>query len=257
MIRPLKFFSLSLLICLISLFMIIPVLAMPALPSSFYGTIKVKGNNVPDGTLVEALISGQVYAKGYTQTYQGASVYALDIPGDDTDTTVQDGGREGDTIQFKIGGLLADETGIWKGATNVNLNLNLTAVVGGIAGPQATPSPMPTQTAIAIIQSSPVPTQTSAAGPISTQTTAALIQASPNPTQTPVGRIQSVQSTQMAALPNESSTIPTAFIPSTDSKNNPGNSQPIIAAVIIASVVIGSVLFAFRRKLTILGKSSK
>ena len=61
--RALKFFRLSLLVCLISLFMTVPALAIPALPSSFYGIVKVNGKSVPDGTLVQALINGQVLSQ--------------------------------------------------------------------------------------------------------------------------------------------------------------------------------------------------
>ena len=250
--RTVKFFSMSVLICLISLLITIPVLAMPSMPSSFYGTVKVNGSNVPDGTLVEALIGGQVYAKGYIQTYQSDSIYALDISGDDTDTTTQEGGREGETIQFKVGGVLANETGIWNSATNVNLNLNLTDVVGGMAEPQTAPSPVPTQTAITITQPSPVPSQSSAAGPV--------------PTQTPIGQIQpssipatSVQSTKMAALPNDPSEIPTTIIdpavPPTDSATNSNNGGTIIAVVTITSVAAGGVLLTMKRKINIAGKS--
>ena len=264
--RTVKFFRMSLLICLISLLITIPVLAMPSMPSSFYGTVKVNGSNVPDGTLVEALIGGQVYAKGYIQTYQSDSIYALDISGDDTDTTTQEGGREGETIQFKVGGVLANETGIWNSATNVNLNLNLTDVVGGMAEPQTAPSPVPTQTAITITQPSPVPSQSSAAGPVPTQTNAPLTQAAPIPTQTPIGQIQpssipatSVQSTKMAALPNDPSEIPTTIIdpavPPTDSATNSNNGGTIIAVVTITSVAAGGVLLTMKRKINIAGKS--
>jgi hypothetical protein len=76
--------------------------------------------NVPDHTVVQALIDGQAYGEGRTQTHEGASVYHLDVLGDDTDTArtqthegasvyhldvlgddtdtaAHDGGREGDT----------------------------------------------------------------------------------------------------------------------------------------------------------------
>ena len=71
--------SLSMIVFIISLFITIPALAIPPLPSSFYGTVKVNNANVPDGTVIQAVIGGQVYAEGFTQTYQGNSVYALDV----------------------------------------------------------------------------------------------------------------------------------------------------------------------------------
>jgi len=134
----------------------VPVLAIPPLPSSFYGRIQVNADNVPDGTLVRAMIDGQVCARGHTQTYQGHSVYSLDVPGDDPETPVRDGGREGDVIQFEIGGVPADQTGVWHGGTNVELDLSAEST-GSLTAPQATPSPVPTQTPI-WSQPSPTPT---------------------------------------------------------------------------------------------------
>jgi hypothetical protein len=127
------------------------VQAVPSLPSSFYGTVKFNDANVPDGTLVEALINDQVVAQGYTQTYQGESVYSLDVRGDDTDTTVQDGGKQGDLIYFTIGGLKADQTGNWSGGTNVSLNLTLVSS-SSLNSPQLTPTAISTQTPIAYTQ---------------------------------------------------------------------------------------------------------
>ena len=95
--------SLSLIVFVVSLFVATPVLAIPPLPSSFYGMVKVNSANVPDGTVIQTLIGGQVYAEGYTQTYQGNSVYALDVRGDDSGTATVDGGREGETIQLEDG----------------------------------------------------------------------------------------------------------------------------------------------------------
>ncbi len=100
------------------------VLAIPALPSSFYGTVKLNSANVPDGTLVQAFIGGLVIAQGYTQLFQGDSYYALDVPSDDTATPAIDGGREGDTIAFKVGGITAHETGTWHSGTDVQLKFN-------------------------------------------------------------------------------------------------------------------------------------
>ena len=294
MIRPAKFLSLSVLIGLISLLITLPALAIPPLPSSFYGTLKVNGANVPDGTLVQALINGQVFATGYTQTYQGASVYALNIPGDDTDTTLQDGGRENDPIKFEIGGALADQTGTWKSATNVNLNLTAT-VVGEIAAPQATPSPVPTQTAIRQMQGSPTPTQTPGGliqpSPTSTQTTSvrikssptptqtlgAQIQSSPNPTQTPGEQIKSspvptptlngqiqpspIPSQEPGGLLPASATpssplqpSPTAISP-LSSANGSSNAKLAVAVGIIVIVAAGSAFFALRRRMDIARKS--
>lgn len=145
-----RILSLSPVVILLSLFLTIPVLALPPFPSSFYGTVKVNGANVPDGTVIQALVAGQVHAEAYTQTYQGNSVFALDVAGDDPGTAALEGGREGDTIQFKIGGRIADQTAVWHGGTNIALNLTV-ASSEPISRPPAIPTPIPTQTEIIVL----------------------------------------------------------------------------------------------------------
>ncbi len=61
--------------CLLSVLISIPAtepaLAFPPLPSSFYGTVKVDGVNVPDGTRVQAVITGVPYAEAATRDLPG------------------------------------------------------------------------------------------------------------------------------------------------------------------------------------------
>ena len=225
---------LSLIVFIISLFITNPALAIPPLPSSFYGTVKVNQANVADGTIIQALVGGQVVAEGFTQTYQGDSVYALDVRGDDPDTPAQDGGREGDTIQFKIGGAAADQTGVWHGGTNANLNLTASATVP-IITPQATPSPVPTQTDIILIQPSPTPTL--------------IIQASPTPTI--IG-----QASPTPTLLNPSSPLATKQVQPTpnpipaETENGSGTITRVVVVIlaILAAVVIGYTLWKLPRK---------
>ena len=98
-------------------------LAFPPLPSSFYGTVKVDGENVPDGTIVSTWINGVKYAEATVSLYAGDTLYSLNVPGDDPATPDIEGGVEGDTVVFYIGGLVADQTGTWHSSTNVDLNL--------------------------------------------------------------------------------------------------------------------------------------
>ena len=128
-----------LLTCCVSLLAVAPALAFPPLPSSFYGTVKAKGANVPDGTLVRALVNGQAFAQARTQTYQGDSVYSLDVMGDDSSTTALEGGREGNKIQYEVGGAMAEQTGLWHSGTNVQLNLTVSALPAS-AGKAPTPA---------------------------------------------------------------------------------------------------------------------
>ena len=99
--------------------------AVPQLPSSFFGTVKVNGANVPDGTVISAWINGVQYASMLSETYETDSVFYLDVPGDDPSTTgITEGGVSGDTIIFKIDGLEAIQTASWHTGTNVNLDLS-------------------------------------------------------------------------------------------------------------------------------------
>ncbi len=155
--------------CLAGLLLVTPGRAIPPLPSSFYGVVKLNGQNAPDGTVIRALIGGIAYAQAQTQTYQGNSVYSLDIPGDDPSTPAVEGGREGEAIQFEVAGAVASQTGTWHSGTNVNLVLSAAA-----SSPQATVTHTPTQTLTPAIQAptlTPSPTQ---AAPTTAQPTAAI-----------------------------------------------------------------------------------
>jgi hypothetical protein len=100
-----------------------PVLAFPPLPSSFYGAVKINGANVTAGTVISAKINGVQYASTIVQTYQGDTVYSLDVPGEDPDIAGIQGGVEGDIVVFFIGTIQAIQTGTWHQGTNTHLNL--------------------------------------------------------------------------------------------------------------------------------------
>lgn len=150
------------LICLIGA-LVTPqaVSALPPLPSSFYGTVTVNAENVAVGVVIQAVIENNVVAEGQVLLYEGKSVYALDVSGDDPVTSDRDGGREGDLVQFKIGGVMAAQTGTWRGGTNTEINLtaNTTAQLDP---PQPTAPPVPTQTAILVLPAEPASSPTAA-----------------------------------------------------------------------------------------------
>ena len=57
-------------------------------------------------------------------------MYALNVPGDDPATpNLIEGGAAGDHIQFWIGDILADQTGIWASESNTELHLTGAAPV--------------------------------------------------------------------------------------------------------------------------------
>jgi hypothetical protein len=100
--------------------------APPPLPSSFHGTAQISGADVPAGTPVSALIAGVVYAETSTFLAEGASVFIIDVPGDDPDTPGIEGGSAGDTIVFQLDGFDADQTGTWSPGSYVRLDLTAT-----------------------------------------------------------------------------------------------------------------------------------
>jgi hypothetical protein len=207
--------SFPLFVFMISLFVTTPVLAIPSLPSSFYGTVKVNNANVPDGTAIQALIGGQVYGQGVTQTYQGDSVYVLNVQGDNADTATQDGGREGDTIQFKIGGVLAEQTAVWHVGTNTNLNLTASSS-GTISTPAPTSSSVPTQTALVVIKPSRTPTSVIQAGE-KTPT---------EPAQPAIGATQTAQPVQIATSQVATKTGQPTQIPTLQVATKAGQPSP-------------------------------
>jgi len=95
----------------------------PLLPSTFYGQVQLDGANVPAAFLISAWINGEKYAEVAVKTEQGVSVYDMDVPADDPDTAGTQGGVDGDTIQFKIGDVLASQTATWIGGAMEPLHL--------------------------------------------------------------------------------------------------------------------------------------
>jgi hypothetical protein len=115
--------------------------AAPPLPASFYGTVTVNGANAPTHVSVEALIDGVTYAVAPVQMSGGNSVYSISVPGDIPGSAGKQGGQEGDTIQFRVGGLLCAQTAIWSSGARQNLNLTATGTL-----PTLTPTPSRTPT---------------------------------------------------------------------------------------------------------------
>jgi hypothetical protein len=247
-----RLISQSLLICLISLFVTVPVFAVPGLPSSFYGEVKVNNKNVPDGTVIQAFIDGQAYAEGQTLTYQGASVYTLDVPADDLETTSLEGGVEGDLVYFEIGGVLAEQTGVWHAGTNENLDLS-TTTTDQIAEPQATHSPVPTQTPISRAQ----PTNTGSASGQILPTATALAQPAQSETET-VDASSAVntsapvlkKSTEVVETsPTHTQLVPASSITEPLAGSESESSLPIFLIVVVVAIASGGVTWFIRKKI--------
>jgi hypothetical protein len=82
--------------------------APPPLPYSPWGTVKVNGQNVPEGTVIGAWCGGVKVAETLSEVNLGESGYGLDIPHDNPDTPGKDGCADGETVAFTIGLLEAE-----------------------------------------------------------------------------------------------------------------------------------------------------
>ncbi len=108
--------------------------APPALPASFYGTVRINGHDAPSGSVISARILGNEYGRGTViEDALSGSVYALDVVADDIDTIEIEGGRDGDLVTFVVEmpdgpRYTVAQTGIWR--SGVVTELNLRVVIG-------------------------------------------------------------------------------------------------------------------------------
>ena len=165
-------------------------LAVPPTAHTFYGTVQLSGQNVPDGTLITAYVydGSNIVICGTTTTFTPAppapqvSVYTLPVTGDDPETSNKEGAAEGDTVHFRIGpwdnGVDADQTGIWHSADFTELNLTGTAL----------PTPTPTHTnSPTATPTGPTPTFTPTRTHTPTPTATATHTHTPTVSPTPTG----------------------------------------------------------------------
>ena len=133
--------------------------AAQEVPCRFYGTVQVDGAYVPDGTLISAHIEGAGQWTTESFTYEGASVYRLDILPDDPATTQKDGGVDGDSVNFWIrfaaSDLPATTASTWQEAAALEVNLEATST--GTPTPAPSPTPTPELTPTPTITPSPTP----------------------------------------------------------------------------------------------------
>jgi hypothetical protein len=125
---------------------------VPPLPFSPYGIVKGNGENAPPGAMVSAWCLSIQYAITGTIDFEGDTWYALDIPGDDPDTTGEKEGCEaGDTVDFQIDGYPADQDATWSSGKSEQVDLTYS---------YPTPSPTPTDIPTATPTTTPTPTAT-------------------------------------------------------------------------------------------------
>lgn len=101
------------------------VKAVPPLPVSVYGSVKLNGAIVPANLQVEALIGDTVIASGMTRMHEGDSIYSLIIPGDDPDTSQVEGPLNGEEVHFRVDGSVVEQVLLWSSGTSEKLDLEL------------------------------------------------------------------------------------------------------------------------------------
>ena len=107
------------------------VKAAPPVPYVPYGTVKLNGADVPDGTEITAFCGGVQYGYTQTSTSEGESFYSMEVIGDDPDSTEKDGCYPGETVTFRVLSILADQTGTWDSGSE-KLNLTATKLIPDI-----------------------------------------------------------------------------------------------------------------------------
>lgn len=98
---------------------------VPKAPHNFFGTVTVSGADAADETIVAAEIDGIVILTTTTSSGQYGFSPLFKVPSDDVDTEEKDGGVDGDTVRFRVGGVLAEETFTFLSASVTELNLTV------------------------------------------------------------------------------------------------------------------------------------
>lgn len=124
-------------------------------PCRFYGTVQLDGYDVPDGTVITAIIEGVPYSTTTPEAAYGSSTYVLKI-----EPSAGAFYNYGTQIYFKIDDHVAKETATWESGSNIELNLTASTA------PPPTPTPLPTP--IPTPTPEPTPTPTVAPSPMPT-----------------------------------------------------------------------------------------
>ena len=97
-------------------------LAVPAMPHQFYGTVNFTNGSAPDGLLVEAkVINGvSIVSTESTVTKNGKYGYDPLFKVEDNNSTLS-----GETIEFYVDGIKANETAIFNNGASTPLNLTI------------------------------------------------------------------------------------------------------------------------------------
>ena len=114
--------------------LVLPALAVPGLSERFCGTVTVNGSPADAGTVISARIGGVEFGTGTVDSngrYGNCSTTGcFYVSADDPDTTpLKEGGVEGDTVQFYIGGVLLGGSIVFQNGAITPLNLSATGAL--------------------------------------------------------------------------------------------------------------------------------
>lgn len=129
-----------------------PALAVPPMPSDFWGYVTIDGSPAPAGTVVRATVNG-VSFQATASNSGGQALYLLSVNGDDLSTAPVEGGTENQAITFQVGGTAVAQTGVWRSGSNVQLNLARTSVPATISSVSPSSAARGSSVAVTIVGS--------------------------------------------------------------------------------------------------------
>jgi len=132
--------------------------AQPPPPHVFIGSATINGSPAADGMVVAALVDGRQVAAKMVSGGSYEAIYVFPT----------NGSFVGKIVTFTIGGILANETALWKQGGATSLNLSATPSPGTPTAtpvPAATAAPAPTPTPVIVVGEKGEPGQRGAQGP--------------------------------------------------------------------------------------------
>jgi hypothetical protein len=228
------------------------LMALPSLvsaqaqpPNRFFGSVKINGQDAPDGTVVEAYIGNTLCGSGSVQNRNNAEIYLVDVVG-----AGQKAGcaKDGDTVKFKVAGLDAKETGKYATAEATHLDLTAsgtphnpsepTVLAPGQGGTPLTPiaTPNPTQEAAGTPPPAPPAGTAAPAAPAAPAVTG-------TPAGTPAATVAPTAAASLTATPPPGTATPPALTsPATRPAPRRSGPSPLVWIVPVVVLVIAAAI---------------
>lgn len=106
--------------------------AIPTVPNVFYGTVALNGEWAEVGTTIKDYVGNDPNPRGEFEV-EIKGLYYISVEGSESD-------EEGETITFKVNGVLVDQTAVWHTSTTPLPSQPLNLIVGD---PPTAPPPTP------------------------------------------------------------------------------------------------------------------